>query len=67
MPLPKPSKDESKDKFISRCMVFQDKEGKFNLKDKKEREQALAICYSQYKSKNEEQEVSFENILREDT
>lgn len=45
MPLPEPKKGETEKEYIPRCMEFHDKEGK-NLKDKKVREQALAMCYT---------------------
>lgn len=51
MPLPK--KDETKEEFISRCMLYQSTEKKFNLKNEKDRKQALAICFSKWKRKME--------------
>ena len=67
MPIPKPEKDEDKEKFISRCMIFHDEDGKFDLENEKERKQALAICYSQWDNKEESNYVkTFDNILRED-
>lgn len=66
MPLPTPKEDETKEQFITRCMGAHSKEGKFDLSDKKQRAQALAICYSKWASKTESLEtVAFGNILRE--
>jgi hypothetical protein len=66
MPIPKPEKDETKDEFISRCMIFHDEEGKFNLKNEDERKQALAISFSQWKRKDESNSIkTFDKILKE--
>lgn len=46
MPLPKPDKNESRDKYISRCMKAQKGENK-------KRAQKLAICFSKWRRKNE--------------
>lgn len=46
MPLPKPNKGESKDKFISRCMGSSTMNSEFP--DQKQR---AAVCYSQWKGK----------------
>lgn len=64
MPIPGPKKDEKEDKYISRCMLFHDNEGKFNLKDKEQREHALAICYSIYSAKKESND-NLEKIFKE--
>lgn len=53
MPLPTPKPEEKESAFIERCMLFQDEEGKLDLKDDKQRKQALAMCYSQYRRKTE--------------
>jgi len=39
MPAPKPNKNEEKDKYMSRCILFYMDEGK-------PQKQAIAICYS---------------------
>lgn len=63
MPIPKPEKDEKQDEFISRCMIFHDEEGKFNLKNEDERKQALAICFSQWKRKDESRSFKKFNVI----
>lgn len=45
MPIPKPRKNEKKDKFISRCMSFLSDEKKFT------QEQRIAICNAQFSRK----------------
>lgn len=54
MPLPKPKENEEKKEFISRCMIYQDKEGKYDLENDKDRKQAVAICYTQWDRKTED-------------
>jgi len=49
-----PHKNEKEGQFISRCMQVHDEEGKYNLKDQKQRSQALAICYAYWRRKDEE-------------
>jgi len=44
MPLPKPSKKETEQEFINRCMGDD-----MMLKDFKDQKQRVAVCYSQYK------------------
>lgn len=51
--MPNPKKDETKSKFISRCMGIYGLEGK-DLKDPNVRKQCLAICYSKFKVANED-------------
>lgn len=46
MPIPKPSKKESKNDFISKCMG-----DKTMNKDYPDQAQRAAICYSQWKNK----------------
>lgn len=47
MPLPNPSDYDSQDSYISACMSAQKKEDK-------PQDQKLAICYSKWESKNEQ-------------
>lgn len=66
MPIPQPSENEEDNKFISRCMEFHNKEGKFDLTNKAKRKQALAICYSQLKTKKENIQIkTMSDILNE--
>jgi len=66
MPLPKPKKDEKEREFISRCMLFHDKDGKFDLSDEKQKKQAIAICYSQLRESNSNKEFkTLSQILKE--
>jgi len=44
MPLPKPSKNEEKSKFISRCISFA-------VRDGMEQERAIAACHTQWRNK----------------
>lgn len=46
MPIPKPKKDESKDKFISRCAKQLAK-----VDPNRPKKQRLAICFSEWKNK----------------
>lgn len=46
MPLPKPNKGEARDKFIARCMI-----NPTVKRDFKEPKQRLAVCFSQFTSK----------------
>lgn len=61
MPLPSPKGKEKKNDFISRCI--QDE----NVKDEsKSRDQALAICYSQWrKAKNEDFQGKVKKYIKE--
>jgi len=49
MPIPKPNSEEEKKDFISRCMGNETMKSEY--KDNKQR---LAVCYSQWKKRNEE-------------
>lgn len=51
MPLPTPSQDESKDKFVSRCISFVKHEN-----SKTPDKQAQAMCFSQWKKKSSTKE-----------
>ena len=55
MPLPKPKKDESQDKFISRCLGNDTMKSEFPGQS-----QRAAVCHSQWdkKKNNESQEMS---------
>jgi hypothetical protein len=71
MPVPRPQKDEDKNKFMSRCIGFMHDENKKKQdKDKWTNEQMVAICYSQWGKKgkatttNEEQENDEQFIER---
>jgi len=44
MPVPKPSKNEKKEKFISRCISDLEKKD-----TKRKKEQIQAMCFSQWK------------------
>lgn len=48
--MPTPNKDESKEKFISRCIPYVMKEGK-------DKDQATAMCYSIWKDKGKKKEM----------
>jgi len=48
MPLPEPSNDENKQNFISRCMSDDNIKKEFSS-----HKQKLAVCFSQWKRKNE--------------
>lgn len=65
MPLPTPNKNESEKEFVARFMQWADTDKKWNLKDKKDREQALAVAYSQYKRSLKENKIlTFAEILK---
>jgi len=51
MPLPSPSSKESKSKFISRCIASQVMQDEYD-----ENKQRQAICYEQWRSKDEGQD-----------
>jgi len=46
MPLPKPRKNEAKQRFISRCIA-----NPTMKKEYKNKKQRIAVCYSQWKHK----------------
>ena len=63
MPLPKPSKKETEQEFVSRCMG----DDMMN-KDFKDQKQRAAVCYSQYKKrvKNKGQ-ASWDDVRKGDS
>jgi len=50
MPIPEPKPGEDKNKFISRCISTLHDMGEF-----KDQDQRIAVCYSQWEKKDEEQ------------
>ena len=63
MPLPKPSKKETEQEFVSRCMG----DDMMN-KDFKDQKQRAAVCYSQYRKrvKNKGQ-ASWDDVRKGDS
>ncbi len=58
MPVPTPKKGETQDKFMGRCMGMMTTENEHKSgKDKRPREQMVAICFSQWKNKNSQAEI----------
>lgn len=55
MPLPKPNPGEERDKFVSRCISFVKHEDPSTPQD-----QAIAMCFSQWRRKNLEDEFNCE-------
>lgn len=49
MPIPKPKKDDSKNKFISRCMGSEVMQKEF-----KDKQQRAAVCYRQWRKGKEQ-------------
>jgi hypothetical protein len=63
MPLPKPSKKETEQEFINRCVS--DDIVKNEFKDQKQR---LAVCYSQYKIRHKAKgEVNWDDVRKGDS
>ena len=63
MPLPKPSKKESEQEFVSRCMGDD-----MMLKDFKDQKQRAAVCYSQYKIRHKSKgETSWDDVRKGDS
>ena len=56
--MPTPSKGESKEDFIGRCIPILKDEGK-------EQDQAVAICYSMWERRNENIENKIEAFINE--
>ena len=56
MPLIKPKSGEDQKKFISRCMSNDTMKSEFP-----KNKQRIAVCYSQWKTKGEENNLSFLN------
>ena len=53
MPLPKPGKDETQDKFIARCIPLVIEDQELDAEDEDQRNQAVAMCYSQWRAASE--------------
>ena len=51
MPLPKPKKNEKQNDFISRCMSSDVMQDEFS-----DHKQRIAVCYSQFRRKEEDAE-----------
>ena len=63
MPLPKPSKKETEQEFVSRCMGDD-----MMLKDFKDQKQRAAVCYSQYKIRHKAKgETSWDDVRKGDS
>ncbi len=63
MPLPKPSKKETEQEFVSRCMG----DDMMN-KDFKDQKQRAAVCYSQYKKRIKNKgEASWDDVRKGDS
>lgn len=58
MPVPRPAKDENKNKFMGRCISFLHKENSTKPdKDKWTNEQMTAICFSQWEKKGKQASI----------
>lgn len=53
MPLPQPKQDETEKKFIARCVPLVIKSEELNKDDEDDRNQAVAMCYSQWRKAKE--------------
>ena len=63
MPLPKPSKKETEQEFVSRCMG----DDMMN-KDFKDQKQRAAVCYSQYRKRTKNKsEASWDDVRKGDS
>ena len=63
MPLPKPSKKETEQEFVSRCMGDE-----MMNKDFKDQKQRVAVCYSQYKIRHKAKgETSWDDVRKGDS
>jgi|TARA_B100001094_G_C18134559_1_gene774264 hypothetical protein len=63
MPLPKPSKKESQQEFVNRCMS--DDMMTSEYKDQKQRS---AVCYAQFKQRvKNKSEANWENVRKGDS
>ncbi len=58
MPLPKPNPGEDRDKFVSRCISFVKNEDPNTPQD-----QAIAICFSQWRRNLEDETEEASEIL----
>ena len=61
MPLPKVQDKESEEEFISRCIPMVIEEEGLDADSDEDREQASAICYSQWREEGEEKAVESDN------
>lgn len=61
MPLPEVNPKESEKEYITKCMKFRSKEK--DLTDPKEREQSLAMCFSNFR-RARKQESTFKSMLQ---
>lgn len=63
MPLPKPSKKETEQEFVSRCMGDD-----MVQKEYKDQKQRAAICYSQFKTREKAKgETSWDDVRKGDS
>jgi hypothetical protein len=63
MPLPKPSKTETEQEFVSRCAGDE-----MMNKEFKDQKQRLAVCYSQYKIRHKAKgEVNWNDVRKGDS
>lgn len=63
MPLPKPSKKETEQEFVSRCMG----DDMMN-KEYKDQKQRAAICYNQYRTRHKNKgEASWDDVRKGDS
>lgn len=61
MPIPKPSKGQSKDDYMGQCMSFLKDEDKFDS-----HEQRVAVCLDTWRRNNEDTLLSRINIMLEE-
>lgn len=63
MPLPKPSKKENEQEFVSRCMGDE-----MMLKEFKDQKQRAAVCYSQFRTREKiKGEASWDDVRKGDS
>jgi len=63
MPLPKPSKKETEQEFVSRCMGDD-----MVIKEYKDQKQRVAICYSQFKMREKAKgETNWDDVRKGDS
>lgn len=61
MPIPSPNKGEKQDEFMGRCMGMLSKENEHKTgRDKRPREQMVAICMNQWKTGKSKAEIEEE-------
>lgn len=66
MPIPEPESDENREDFIGRCIPLVIEEEDLTASDEDDRNQAIAICFSQWREAQEEKsatEVTVEQIM----